>query len=182
MSEENNKFDYEWDIKSSNGMNVTENKLYDALVSAGLKPEPQYPISQMKVDFAFPDEMLVIEVNGPHHDSEEQKLKDKKRWFVLNNLGWKRRTFNASAVYDNPEKYAKKIRKLLGKNADFEENNNSETYPPLIKDHFAKIDVFDGHVADEIRNNSETTSKRAMTPWKFILCMIIAYFLLDIFF
>ncbi len=62
-------FDQEWDIKLANGMNLTENKLYDAMLKIGLKPEYQYEISYMKVDFAFPKYNIVIEVNGPYHDT-----------------------------------------------------------------------------------------------------------------
>lgn len=107
-------FDEYKDIKLPNGLNITENRLYEAMQKIGLNPEPQYPISQMKVDFAFPEEMLVIEINGVCHETEEQKIIDKKRWFVLNNLGWKRRTFTAKQVHYYSMEVAHKIKKLLG--------------------------------------------------------------------
>ena len=106
-------FDYEYDIKSENGMNVTENKLYNSMLRLGLDPHPQYKIDKMTVDFAFPSEKIVVEVNGPYHNSVEQKKVDKARWFVLNKFGWKRISYDASAVYNNPDNYALKIYKRL---------------------------------------------------------------------
>lgn len=94
---------------------ITEKKLLAEMVNLGLRPEPQYQISRMTVDFAFPNEMLVIEVNGPHHDTDEQKLIDKKRWFVLNNEGWKRRTYKADKVWKHTKFVAKTIKKELDK-------------------------------------------------------------------
>lgn len=111
--EDEDGFDFEWDIKQPNGLNITENKLFDAMKKIGLKPEPQYSISQMKVDFAFPEERIAIEVNGPHHYTEEVKLKDKKRYFVLKHNNWKVKTFSAKRVYYYPEDVAKEIKVLL---------------------------------------------------------------------
>ncbi len=113
---ENNDFEFEqtpWDIKLSNGMNITENKLFKTMNKIGLSPEPQYKISNMTVDFAFPYERVVIEVNGPHHDTEEQRKKDKKRLYVLNSLGWTRRTYGANSVHKDSRRVAKKIQKLI---------------------------------------------------------------------
>ena len=98
-----------------NGLNITENRLFEAMQKIGLNPKSQYPISDMKVDFAFPKEMIAIEVNGKYHRTEEQKIRDRKRWFVLNGLGWKRRTFTAEQVYSSPIEIAKKIKKILGR-------------------------------------------------------------------
>jgi len=120
-------FDEYKDIKLSNGMNITENKLYEAMKEIGLSPVPQYKISAMHVDFAFPNEMIAIEINGPHHETEEQKLRDKKRWFVLRKEGWKRRTFQSKEVYSNPVGVARKIKGLLNK-------ERQETFYPEFRD------------------------------------------------
>lgn len=106
--------DFEFDIKQS-GMNKTELMLLEAMKKLGLDPKPQFKISRMTVDFAFPVELLAIEINGPYHDTEEQQLKDKKRWFMLKKLGWKRKSFNSSTVYDGPESVAFTIKNLLEK-------------------------------------------------------------------
>ncbi|MCK5107455.1 MAG: DUF559 domain-containing protein [Nanoarchaeota archaeon] len=108
-----------WDTKLDNGMNVSENRLYEAMIKIGLDPQPQYKISQMTVDFAFPNEMLVIEVNGPYHESEEQKIIDKKRYYVLRELGWKRKTFRADTCYENAIDIAHIIEKKLDKTKNY---------------------------------------------------------------
>ncbi len=107
------KLDYEFDIKNSLGLNATENKLYEAMKRLGLNPQPQYKISKMTVDFAFPAERLVIEINGPTHDMPERELRDKKRWFMLSKFGWKRKTFDSNRVYENPMEVALAIKRLL---------------------------------------------------------------------
>ncbi|TAL57591.1 MAG: DUF559 domain-containing protein [Nanoarchaeota archaeon] len=91
------------EIRGEDGMNVSERKLFEAMKKIGLDPIPQYKISQMKVDFAFPDEMIAIEINGPMHDKQEQKITDKKRLYVLHRENWKRRTFSSSSAYNHPD-------------------------------------------------------------------------------
>ncbi|GEM_PF-5067954 len=127
MEEEKERFDFHHHIKQSNGMNVTENKLYDAMKEIGLNPLPQYMISRLTVDFAFPDEKIVIEINGPYHETEEQQQKDKKQWYFLKNNGWKVKSYKASWVYDNPKKYAWKIAELVGFTEDEVKINEEQT-------------------------------------------------------
>ncbi len=112
---DDDKFDHEWDIKQENGLNVTENKLLEAMKKIGLNPETQYKISRMTVDFAFPEEKIAIEVNGPYHYTEEQKMADKKRYFALKKFGWKRKIFSSKYAYHYPDKVAKEIAELVGK-------------------------------------------------------------------
>lgn len=100
--------------KLANGMYYTENKLYHAMLNIGLDPKPQYQISDMTVDFAFPDHKLVVEVNGKAwHSSEDQISRDRKRWFVLRREGWRRRSYPAEVVFKNPYKVAYTIKTLL---------------------------------------------------------------------
>lgn len=137
----NDGFDYEWDIKLKNGMNVTENKLYEAMLKLGLKPEPQYRISQMTVDFAFPDDKIAVEINGIHHRTEHQQTVDKKRWFVLNNLGWKRITYQAEWVYNNPDKYAQKIKEVIADkpSSNYNPQPTYTDYIPHYKTNYNKV-------------------------------------------
>lgn len=107
------ELDFEHDVKHPNGLNSTENKLYGAMKSIGLKPKPQYKISRLTVDFAFLEQRLVIEINGPYHDTPEQKLRDSKRWFVLQKEGWERKTFDSDRVYNDPSGVARAIKNLL---------------------------------------------------------------------
>lgn len=109
------ELDFEHHVMHSNGMNSTENKLYDAMKSIGLGPKPQYKISKMTVDFAFPEEMLVIEVNGPYHNTEDQRVRDSKRWYVMQKEGWNRKSFSSDQVNKNPLAIAQIIKNLLKK-------------------------------------------------------------------
>ena len=96
-----------------NGMNITETKLFNAMKKLGLNPEPQYLIDKMTVDFAFPEEKLVIEVNGPCHEDEDQQVTDRKRYYVLKDQGWKVKTFYADRTYYQPYNAAYHNKKLL---------------------------------------------------------------------
>ena len=118
MYTSDDEFDFEHDIKDSSGLNQTEKKLYHAMKSIGLSPVPQYKISRMTVDFAFPNERLAIEINGPYHNSEKQKLKDSKRYFVMQKNGWNRKSFDSNRVYEKPFEVAYIIRNLLIKHTN----------------------------------------------------------------
>ncbi len=107
------ELDFEHDIKDSEGLNVTERKLLEALRELGLNPLPHFKISRMTVDLAFPEQKLAVEVNGTYHKSEKQKVADQKRWFVLQKNGWQRKSFDASRVYQDPRGVATIIRSLL---------------------------------------------------------------------
>jgi very-short-patch-repair endonuclease len=118
-----------FDIKLPNGMNITENRLYEAMKKLGLNPTPQYEISDMTVDFAFPEHNLVIEVNGPHHEEEQQREIDRKRYFVLKDFGWDVRNFKAEHAYNYPKWVARKIKEMI----DPEEKPKSIAKPKPAK-------------------------------------------------
>ena len=115
MESPDDEMDHEHDIKDASGMNVTERKLFEAMKDIGLSPEYQHMISKMKVDFAFPADAFAVEINGPYHQSEKQQLADKRRYFVMQKLGWQRKTFDAKRVYNDPIGIAYKIKFLLAK-------------------------------------------------------------------
>ncbi len=112
------ELDFEHDIKDSEGLNVTERKLLEALRELGLNPLPHFKISRMTVDLAFPEQKLAVEVNGTYHKSEKQKVADQKRWFVLQKNGWQRKSFEAARVYYNPREVAAVISSLLSMNGN----------------------------------------------------------------
>lgn len=91
----------------------TEALLVGRLVALGLKPQAQYQISMCRVDIAFPKQKLVIEIDGPYHDSEEQKERDFRRDIFLNKEGWKVLRYKASTVHDHAERVAWKIQEKL---------------------------------------------------------------------
>ena len=112
------EFDSYKDIKEENGMNQTENKVYDAMKKLGLDPKPQYEIgNHMHVDFAFPEKKVVIEIGkkgDKYHSTPEQINRDKRRWFALTqHYGWKIKTYGVDFAYNHPGLCAEKIKDLL---------------------------------------------------------------------
>lgn len=94
---------------------LTERILLKALNQQDLYPEEQYEIGLMKVDFAFPEEDLVIEVDGPQHEEERQHLIDIRRSYVLRANGWSISRYKTDEVWNNPIKVAGKIKWIIEK-------------------------------------------------------------------
>jgi very-short-patch-repair endonuclease len=91
----------------------TERLLLKAMNKIGLFPEEQYQIDLMSVDFAFPINKVVIEVDGPYHQEEEQKLADIRRGYILRDNGWSVWRLDAEKVFNNPIKMAYRIKSIL---------------------------------------------------------------------
>mgnify|MGYP001613967260 CR=1 FL=1 len=74
------------------GENYPEKQFRTILESHGLiKDEDffqEYKINRFLVDFAIPEFMYVIEIDGPQHETSEGIEKDKKRDKIISNLGW----------------------------------------------------------------------------------------------
>jgi|CXWL01.1.fsa_nt_gi very-short-patch-repair endonuclease len=49
----------------------------------------QHPIGKYVVDFACPAIHLVIEVDGPNHETREQRVFDARRTVYLEQSGWR---------------------------------------------------------------------------------------------
>jgi very-short-patch-repair endonuclease len=67
----------------------------------GIKFRRQHPIGPYFADFACISRMLVIEIDGRHHD--DQLAADARRTQILEQLGWRVLRFGASEVIDNPD-------------------------------------------------------------------------------
>lgn len=93
----------------------TEIILLKELNRIGLFPETQYPISKMHVDFAFPKQKLVIEVDGAYkrNSTGMKTLFERKR--VCEEHGWKVENFTAEETYSDPQKIAWRIKGMLKK-------------------------------------------------------------------
>jgi len=68
-----------------------ERKFYDALVTAGLSPQPQYWLAGKRLDLALPDHKLDIEVDGERHHRDEfgrRKAEDLWRDLAVKAAGW----------------------------------------------------------------------------------------------
>ncbi|MFA5070858.1 MAG: DUF559 domain-containing protein [Candidatus Pacearchaeota archaeon] len=99
-----------------NKISKTEDALYKSLISIGLNPERQYSISNHHVDFAFPKEKLIIEVDGwEYHKDRKQREIDEKRRDIAENLGWRVKRFTAEEVYENSNSVAWRVKSLLTK-------------------------------------------------------------------
>jgi len=99
------------------GPSKAEELLEEAMRDIGLDPEPQYDFPNenifMTVDFAFPKQKLVVEVDGPHHKEEFQKDADKKRDYILRKNDWQIKRYSASAVHNDPKRVAKRVQNTL---------------------------------------------------------------------
>jgi len=75
----------------------------------------QHPISFFIVDFYYHELRLVIEVDGPVHNSEESKEYDQSRTAELKNLGIKLIRFSNEEVTFNIEHTISEIQRVLTK-------------------------------------------------------------------
>lgn len=70
-----------------------EERTLSALNKAGLRPESQFPVvssqGRFRLDFAFPQKMIALEVDGPHHLDPDQARADRQRDAILSALGWR---------------------------------------------------------------------------------------------
>ncbi len=77
-------------VETSHGkieMTPIERKMYYRMIGAGLRPRCQYPVESCRIDFAFPEERVAVEVDGSrwHKDREKDQTRDRK----LEEMGWK---------------------------------------------------------------------------------------------
>ena len=100
----------------------TEDLLFETMLNIGLKPERQYPISKMHVDFAFPKEKLVIEVDGHYKRNAEGMRTLFNRRRICEREGWKVENFTAEEVHNNPVSIVWRIMRIINN-----ENNKKET-------------------------------------------------------
>jgi len=91
----------------------TQKRFFSKLKEIGLSPKYNHLISKMHVDIAFPDDKLVIEVDGPDHNKPEQKKVDCERDRQLQMRGWRVIRIPATEVYDDETKQAYKIKHTL---------------------------------------------------------------------
>ena len=56
----------------------------------------QYTVeeAQTRVDFVYNEEKVAIHIDGPHHDSEQQKIIDEQRRSELERFGWTNLVFH----------------------------------------------------------------------------------------
>jgi very-short-patch-repair endonuclease len=108
-----------WENRDEFGLNKSEERFLKELKEIGLKPIAQYRISDMTVDFAFPNVKLVLELDGPHHQEKEEREKDKRRDHVLGEFGWIVMHITTASIYHTPietVQYINDVYSYLAKN------------------------------------------------------------------
>ncbi len=133
-----------WEIRDMpHNQNRTEYKLFEAMKKVGLNPKPQHLISKMHVDFAFPDQKLVIEVNGPYHLETSQMITDMGRTHILKKMGWNVIYIPAKSAYYYPYNCVEHVQeelKGLGLDVEFLEEKSNK-FKSWIKGLFEKIKI-----------------------------------------
>ena len=84
-------------------------------------PIPQFAISRYRLDFAWPNQKLAVEVDGhDYHKTKEQRSYDAQRDRDLLRLGWTTVRFTGSDVFRNADGVAKEIMSIVdgGKRED----------------------------------------------------------------
>ena len=77
-------------VKTQDGvveMTPIEREMYRRLTGSRLKPRCQFPVGPYRIDFAFPEAKVAVEVDGSrwHRDKERDASRDRE----LESLGWK---------------------------------------------------------------------------------------------
>ena len=77
--------------------------------------EPQFEVAGYRIDFAYPDKKLAVELDGhDYHKTKEQRKYDAKRDRALSLEGWNVIRFTGSEVYQNAQKCVDEIENHLG--------------------------------------------------------------------
>lgn len=89
-----------------------ERMLAEELDRRGIAYEREYPISRMRVDFAFPAAKLVVECDGwrYHHDA---KPRDMRRDNFLRSRGWRVMRFSGETIRKDVAGCAQQISRML---------------------------------------------------------------------
>jgi len=95
-----------------------EEPFHDALVSAGLKPIPQYPVNQYRLDLAIVNDgfMLDIEIDGEYYHKEwdgSRCREDFIRDLRLQALGWHVKRFWVYQIRDYRDKCVQEVIGLI---------------------------------------------------------------------
>lgn len=88
-----------------------EERLYKGLLQHGLFATPQYKVPPYRLDFAFPEHMLVIECDGKaYHSTPRQKAHDRKRDKYLRSKGWTVLRFSGRKIHRELPEVVDKIK------------------------------------------------------------------------
>lgn len=142
-----------------NTQSISEKKLIAELVNVGLYPKPQYKISEMHVDLAFPEKMIVVEIDGPQHSKTKEK--DASRDHELNKRGWKVLRYSSNEAHDTPVELSLKIKSEYNKIGNNSKNfNHTENIEKRVKKEKKPIE-------------KHSYDLKVSYPWKIIIGMLI---------
>lgn len=108
--------------KKGIGVSKTEDKLAAELRKRKLPYQRQVKIGVYRVDFFIP-RLIVVDIQGPHHEEFPQPGRDIKRLDYLRNMGYRVYVFSSSEVYQSPGKYAQLIAAEFAKLNDEGQNS-----------------------------------------------------------
>jgi very-short-patch-repair endonuclease len=94
-------------IRSAKPESLLEDKLLGSFEEFGIEPKMQYPISVFFADFCFPEQNLIIEVDG--HNFHLNKEREDYRKNRLISLGWRLEEYPGWAIYRFHRSIAAKI-------------------------------------------------------------------------
>ena len=100
---------------NSNNMTEAESAFWSFAKGSGLgeKCRRQYIIGEYIVDFFFRKSMLIVELDGGYHFTEEQQKEDAIRQDWLEHMGYKVLRFTNEEVLFNTENVISKIKFYL---------------------------------------------------------------------
>ena len=107
---------FEFARKMRDNPTEAEKRLWEALKNRtldGYKFRRQHPIGQFIVDFYCHSKLLVIEVDGSHHELEDQKKYDEQRTELLTSAGIREIRFTNEEVLNDFETVLQNIREVL---------------------------------------------------------------------
>ena len=101
-------------IQLAQGPSDIEVMLMNNLDAKGIKYEFQYPISPWTIDFAFPQNGLLVEADGVYwHSKPEVQRRDQAKDIDLKNQGWIVLHFTGDEIRESPSKCVDEILKHL---------------------------------------------------------------------
>jgi hypothetical protein len=96
-----------------------EQLFLDDLIDAGVEtPVCQHPVpgpngAVYRLDFAFPEHLLDVEIDGPRHRRPEVAARDRRRDAFLRSLGWEVLRFDEEQVTFSPASSVAAVRRAL---------------------------------------------------------------------
>ncbi|WP_433503420.1 endonuclease domain-containing protein [Pseudonocardia halophobica] len=91
-----------------------ESRIRVALHLAGLpRPRVQHRVGPHRLDLAYPEALLGVEHDGPHHREAEHARRDLEREAFLARAGWRVVRFASWTVLHEPDRIAREVGALL---------------------------------------------------------------------